>query len=102
MHNLSAITMMILIVDIEKVAVHSSLRAPNNKCALIESRDKESTYAEKILERAHMQKCNPCRTPVDTKSKLEAGGDPFTKRHVTLSRSSAEAEYRRVANVVTP
>nr|GFB51567.1 hypothetical protein [Tanacetum cinerariifolium] len=26
------------IVDIEKVAVHSSLRVPNNKCALIESR----------------------------------------------------------------
>nr|GEX68177.1 putative reverse transcriptase domain-containing protein [Tanacetum cinerariifolium] len=29
------------IVDIEKVAIHSSLRVPNNKCALIESRDKE-------------------------------------------------------------
>ncbi|GJT99892.1 hypothetical protein Tco_1110231 [Tanacetum coccineum] len=26
------------IVDIEKVAVRSSLRSPNNKCALIESR----------------------------------------------------------------
>nr|GFC42177.1 hypothetical protein [Tanacetum cinerariifolium] len=29
------------IVDIEKVAVHSSHRVPNNKCALIESRDNE-------------------------------------------------------------
>ncbi|GKE11836.1 ribonuclease H-like domain-containing protein, partial [Tanacetum coccineum] len=24
-----------------------------------------STYAEEILEHAHMQKCYPCRTPVD-------------------------------------
>ncbi|GJZ65251.1 ribonuclease H-like domain-containing protein [Tanacetum coccineum] len=134
----------------------------------------QSTYAEEILERAHMQKCNPCRTLVDTESKLGADGDSgsgptlyrslavalqcltFTcpdissslqqvflymhdprelhlavlkrilhylrvtrgstsgyyvflgdnllswsaKRQVTLSRSSAEAEYRGVANVV--
>ncbi|GJZ24641.1 ribonuclease H-like domain-containing protein [Tanacetum coccineum] len=135
-------------------------------------------FAEEILERAHMQHCNPCRTLVDTKSKLGSDGDPvsdptlyrsmagalqyltftrpnisyavqqyvFTcmillhasyaqlntytnadwvgcpitrrstsgycvflgdnllswsaKRHVTLSRSSAEAEYRGVANVI--
>nr|GEV18316.1 ribonuclease H-like domain-containing protein [Tanacetum cinerariifolium] len=116
--------------------------------------------AEEILERAHMQNCNPCRTPVDTESKLGSDGDPvsnptlyrsfagalqyltfmrpdlsyvfqhvclymhdpcdphfttlkrilryvcgtllswFAKRQVTLSRSSAEAKYRRVANVV--
>ncbi|GKB35601.1 ribonuclease H-like domain-containing protein [Tanacetum coccineum] len=35
----------------------------------------QSTYAQEILERAHMQKCNPCRTPVDTESKLGADGD---------------------------
>ncbi|GJU40638.1 ribonuclease H-like domain-containing protein [Tanacetum coccineum] len=102
----------------------------------------QSTYAQEILERAHMQKCNPCRTPVDTESKLGADGDllhvsstsqltaytdadwagcPVTRRstsgycvflgdnllswsaklQVTLSCSSAEAEYRGVANVVT-
>ncbi|GKA63856.1 ribonuclease H-like domain-containing protein [Tanacetum coccineum] len=33
------------------------------------------TYAKEILERAHMQKCNPCRTLVDTEPKLEADGD---------------------------
>ncbi|GJR40319.1 ribonuclease H-like domain-containing protein [Tanacetum coccineum] len=101
----------------------------------------QSKFTEKILERAHMQNCNPCRTPVDTESKLVLDGDPvclymhdprdpyFTalKRilryvhgtldyglqlyvssitqltaytDVTLSRSSAEAEYRGVANVV--
>ncbi|GKC57155.1 ribonuclease H-like domain-containing protein [Tanacetum coccineum] len=94
----------------------------------------QSKFAEEILERAHMQKCNPCKTLVDTESKLGPDGDPisdptlyrnlagalqyltFTRpdlsvlfnrlgrlpstRHVTLSRSSAEAEYRGVANVV--
>ncbi|GKA56145.1 ribonuclease H-like domain-containing protein [Tanacetum coccineum] len=80
---------------------------------------------KEILERAHMQYCNPSRTPVDTASKLGSDGDPvsdptlyrrlacalqyltFTRpyisyavQHVTLSRSSAEAEYRGVENVV--
>ncbi|GJU61042.1 ribonuclease H-like domain-containing protein [Tanacetum coccineum] len=134
----------------------------------------QSKFVEEILER-HMQHCNPCKTPVDTESKLGSDGDPvsdptlyrslagalqyltftrpdisydvqqiclymhdprdphFTalkhadwagcpvtrrstsgycvflgdnllswsaKRQVTLSRSSAEAEYRGVANVV--
>ncbi|GJU00292.1 ribonuclease H-like domain-containing protein [Tanacetum coccineum] len=103
----------------------------------------QSKFTEKILKRAHMQNCNPCRTPVDTESKLVSDGDPvclymhdprdsyFTAlkrilRYVhgtldyglqlyvssitqltalrnsgfTLSRSSAEAEYRGVVNVV--
>ncbi|GJX16315.1 ribonuclease H-like domain-containing protein [Tanacetum coccineum] len=131
----------------------------------------QSKFAEEILERAHMQNCNPCRTPVGTESKLGSDGDPvsdptlyrslagalqyitlrpqisyccptslsviiyysvtaytdadwarcpvtrrstsgycvflgdnllswFAKCQVTLSRSSAEAEYRGVANVV--
>ncbi|GKA33081.1 ribonuclease H-like domain-containing protein [Tanacetum coccineum] len=135
----------------------------------------QSKFVEEILERAHMQHCNLCKTPVDTESKLGSDGDPvsdptlyrslagalqyltftrpdisydvqqiclymhdprdphFTalkhadwagcpvtrrstsgycvflgdnllswsaKRQVTLSRSSAEAEYRGVANVV--
>nr|GEW86692.1 retrotransposon protein, putative, Ty1-copia subclass [Tanacetum cinerariifolium] len=85
----------------------------------------QSKFAEEILERAHMQNCNPCRTLVDTKSKLGSDGDPISDRtlyrslvgalqyltftrsdlsyavqQVTLSRSSAEAEYRGVANVV--
>ncbi|GKC94081.1 ribonuclease H-like domain-containing protein [Tanacetum coccineum] len=99
-----------------------------------------------------MQHCNPCKTPIDTESKLGPDGDPVSdstlyrsladprephlaplkrilrhvrgcpvtrrstsgyyvflkdnllswsaKRQVTLSRSSAEAEYRGVANVV--
>nr|GEU59826.1 ribonuclease H-like domain-containing protein [Tanacetum cinerariifolium] len=51
-----------------------------------------SKFAEEFLLRACMHNCNPCRSSVDSKSKL--GHD------VTLSRSSAESEYRSVANVV--
>ncbi|GJY97400.1 ribonuclease H-like domain-containing protein [Tanacetum coccineum] len=112
-------------------------------------------YAIEILERASMVSCNPCRTPVDTESKLGDDGDldptfyrsladyglqlfsssttdlvaysdadwagcPTTrrstsgycvflgnnllswsfKRQPSLSRSSVEAEYRSIANVV--
>ncbi|GKA01496.1 ribonuclease H-like domain-containing protein [Tanacetum coccineum] len=104
----------------------------------------QSKFAAEILEWAHMQHCNPCKTPVDIKSKLGSDGDPiYLYMHdprdphfhalkrilryvcgiidhglqlhvsstsqlsaftdvdwVTLSRSSAEAEYRGVANVV--
>ncbi|GJR05788.1 ribonuclease H-like domain-containing protein [Tanacetum coccineum] len=117
----------------------------------------QKKYTMKLLDRAHMASCNPTRTPVDTKSKLGADGDPISdptlyrsladfglqlyasstsslvayfdadwagclttrrftsgycvffednllswscKRQHTLSRSSAEAEYRGVANVV--
>ncbi|GJZ42117.1 ribonuclease H-like domain-containing protein [Tanacetum coccineum] len=49
----------------------------------------QSKFAEKILERAHMQNCNPCRTPVDTKSKLGSDGDPVSD--ATLYRSLAGA-----------
>ncbi|GKC26384.1 ribonuclease H-like domain-containing protein, partial [Tanacetum coccineum] len=44
-------------------------------------------FAEEILERAHMQNCNPCRTPVDTESKLSLDGDPVSDP--TLYRSHA-------------
>ncbi|GJV08470.1 ribonuclease H-like domain-containing protein [Tanacetum coccineum] len=119
-----------------------------------------NSVLEEILERAHMQNCNPYQTPVDIESNLGSNGDPvsdptlyrslagtlqyltFTrpdlsyvvyaytdanwagclvtcrstsgycvflgdnilswsvKHQVTLSRSSAEAEHRGVANVV--
>ncbi|GJT20843.1 hypothetical protein Tco_0890780 [Tanacetum coccineum] len=38
-----------------------------------------------ILERAHMQNCNPCKKPVDTKSKLGPDGDLVS--YPTLYRS---------------
>ncbi|GJR64414.1 ribonuclease H-like domain-containing protein [Tanacetum coccineum] len=52
-------------------------------------------YALSYFERAGDAHCNPCRTSVDTDSKLLLMS---SKRQVTLSRSSAEAEYRGVAN----
>ncbi|GKD53400.1 ribonuclease H-like domain-containing protein [Tanacetum coccineum] len=92
----------------------------------------QAKFAEEILERAHMQNCNPCKTPVDTESKLGSDGDPRILRYVrgtldyglqlyvssttqltaytdadwagcpvtSVIRSSAEAEYRGVVNVV--
>nr|GFA21490.1 ribonuclease H-like domain-containing protein [Tanacetum cinerariifolium] len=44
---------------------------------------------KEILERAHMQNCNPCRTPVDTESKLGSDGDSVSDP--TLYRSLAGA-----------
>ncbi|GJX77095.1 ribonuclease H-like domain-containing protein [Tanacetum coccineum] len=49
----------------------------------------QSKFAEKILERAHMQHCNLCKTLVDTKSKLGSDGDSISDP--TLYRSLASA-----------
>nr|GEX92352.1 hypothetical protein [Tanacetum cinerariifolium] len=46
-------------------------------------------YATKVLKRAGMLTCNPCRTPIDTDSKLSADGDPLSDP--TLYRSLAGA-----------
>ncbi|GJZ53057.1 ribonuclease H-like domain-containing protein [Tanacetum coccineum] len=46
-----------------------------------------SDYARQLLERAHMVKCNPSRTPIDTDSKLGPGGVPVQDH--TLYRSLA-------------
>nr|GEW74175.1 ribonuclease H-like domain-containing protein [Tanacetum cinerariifolium] len=37
----------------------------------------QSKFAKEILEWAHMQHCNPCKTPVDTESKLGSDGVPI-------------------------
>ncbi|GJU23000.1 ribonuclease H-like domain-containing protein [Tanacetum coccineum] len=52
-----------------------------------------------------MQKCNPCRTNVDTESKLGADSDPISDPTLYRSLTGAlhylvEAEYRSVADVV--
>ncbi|GJU98562.1 ribonuclease H-like domain-containing protein [Tanacetum coccineum] len=36
----------------------------------------QSNYSEEILEKAHMQQCNPCRTRMDTESKIRPDGAP--------------------------
>ncbi|GJX55341.1 ribonuclease H-like domain-containing protein [Tanacetum coccineum] len=152
--------------DLGSLSYFLGVSAQRSKSGLFLS---QSKFAEEILEHAHMQHCNPCKTPVDTKSKLGSDGDPVsdaqnpdplyirslgsrsslhmhdprdphftalkrilryvrgtidhdfsfmstsgycvflgdkllswsaTRRQVTLSRSSDEAEYRGVANVV--
>ncbi|GJZ47050.1 ribonuclease H-like domain-containing protein [Tanacetum coccineum] len=47
----------------------------------------QKKYAIEILDRAHMDNCNPCRTPTDTESKLGSDGDPVSDP--TLYRSLA-------------
>nr|GEZ45617.1 ribonuclease H-like domain-containing protein [Tanacetum cinerariifolium] len=109
----------------------------------------QKKYVIELLDMAHMDNCNPSRTPTHTESTLGSNGDPvfdltlyrslagslqyltftrlvdwarcpttrrFTsgycvflgnnllswssKRQPTLSRSSADAEYRGVANII--
>ncbi|GKG34463.1 ribonuclease H-like domain-containing protein, partial [Tanacetum coccineum] len=45
----------------------------------------QSKFDVEILERANMQKCNLCKTPVDTESKLGPDGEPVSDP--TLYRS---------------
>ncbi|GKB81534.1 ribonuclease H-like domain-containing protein [Tanacetum coccineum] len=47
----------------------------------------QKKYAIEILDRAHMDNCNPSQTPIDTESKLGSDGDPVYD--VTLYRSLA-------------
>ncbi|GJV48893.1 ribonuclease H-like domain-containing protein [Tanacetum coccineum] len=49
----------------------------------------QSKFVKEILEWAYIQHCNPCRTPVDTESKLGSEGDPVSDP--TLYRSLAGA-----------
>ncbi|GJU56584.1 ribonuclease H-like domain-containing protein [Tanacetum coccineum] len=49
----------------------------------------QSKFVVEILERANMQKCNPCKTPVDTESKLGPDGEPVSDP--SLYRSLAGA-----------
>ncbi|XP_071729062.1 uncharacterized protein [Rutidosis leptorrhynchoides] len=49
----------------------------------------QKQYAHKIIERARMPTCHPCRTPVEPGAKLTSHGPPF--RDPTLYRSLAGA-----------
>ncbi|GKC43841.1 ribonuclease H-like domain-containing protein [Tanacetum coccineum] len=88
----------------------------------------QQKYATEVLDRAGMLNCKPCRTPVDTDSKLSADGAPISDstlyrslagalQYLTFTRPfmhdprelhlsalkrilRAEAEYRGVANAV--
>ncbi|GKB05718.1 ribonuclease H-like domain-containing protein, partial [Tanacetum coccineum] len=49
----------------------------------------QSKFAVETLDRANMHKCNPCKTPVNTESKLGPDGEPVSDP--TLYRSLADA-----------
>nr|GEV45455.1 putative reverse transcriptase domain-containing protein [Tanacetum cinerariifolium] len=48
----------------------------------------QSKYVEEILERANMNKCTPCRTLVNTQSKLGVDGDPQACLYMHDSRET--------------
>ncbi|GJY93473.1 ribonuclease H-like domain-containing protein [Tanacetum coccineum] len=58
--------------DLDSLNYFLGISAQRSKSGLFLS---QSKFAEEILERAHMQHCNPCKTPVDTESKLGSDGD---------------------------
>ncbi|GJX55226.1 ribonuclease H-like domain-containing protein [Tanacetum coccineum] len=72
--------------DLGSLNYFLSISAQRSASGLILS---QSKFAEEILEQAHMQNCNPCRTPIDTESKLGSDGDPVSDP--TLYRSLAGA-----------
>ncbi|GJT48790.1 putative reverse transcriptase domain-containing protein [Tanacetum coccineum] len=59
-------------IDLGSLNYFLSISTQRTKTGLFLS---QSKFAKEILERAHMQHCNPCKTPVDTESKLGSDGD---------------------------
>ncbi|GKB34180.1 ribonuclease H-like domain-containing protein [Tanacetum coccineum] len=59
--------------DLESLNYFLGISVTRSSACLFLSR---ATYAEEILERAHMLNSNPCRTPVDNESILGRDGDP--------------------------
>ena len=49
----------------------------------------QSKYVEEILERAHVQPCNPCRSPVYTESNLGLDDDPVSDSTLYYSLAGA-------------
>ncbi|GJR48966.1 pentatricopeptide repeat-containing protein [Tanacetum coccineum] len=65
--------LLLYVDDIVLTASSESISVTRDSSGLFLSHKK---YAVEILERAHMVNSNPCRTPVDTESKLGVDGDP--------------------------
>ncbi|GJW06427.1 ribonuclease H-like domain-containing protein [Tanacetum coccineum] len=58
----------------------------------------QKKYAIKLFDRAHMDNCNPSRTPIDTESKLGSDGDPIFDP--TLYRSLAEPHFSALKRIL--
>ncbi|GJY60690.1 ribonuclease H-like domain-containing protein [Tanacetum coccineum] len=65
----------ICMTDLGSLSYFLGVSAQRSKSGLFLS---QSKFVEEILKRAHMQHCNPCKTPVDTESKLGSDGDPVS------------------------
>ncbi|GJU72438.1 heat shock cognate 70 kDa protein 2 [Tanacetum coccineum] len=57
----------------------------------------QSKFAEEILERAHMQHCNPCRTPLTLSPKLGSNGDPVSDpTYIAVLPCSSVPDFTRL------
>ncbi|GKE67598.1 ribonuclease H-like domain-containing protein, partial [Tanacetum coccineum] len=72
--------------DLGRLSYFLGISVTRNTSGMFLSKRK---YASELLERVVMLTCNPCRTLVDTDSKLSADGDPVSDP--TLYRSLAGA-----------
>nr|GEW91157.1 hypothetical protein [Tanacetum cinerariifolium] len=80
LHNEFAMT------DLDSLNYFLRISAQRMKSGLFLS---QSKFAEEILERAHMQHCNPNKTIVDTESKLGSVGNPVSDPTLYLSLACA-------------
>ncbi|GJY98501.1 ribonuclease H-like domain-containing protein [Tanacetum coccineum] len=60
----------------------------------------QSKFAMEILERENMQKCNPCKTPVDTESKLGPDGEPVSDQNFISSSDPHFTALKRILRYV--
>ncbi|GKC22515.1 ribonuclease H-like domain-containing protein, partial [Tanacetum coccineum] len=79
-------------LDVMNAFLHGQLSETVQQCInhhgfVISAHLPEYLNLQRKFERAHMQHCNPCKTPVDTESKLGSDGDPVSDP--TLYRSLA-------------
>ncbi|GJY37028.1 ribonuclease H-like domain-containing protein [Tanacetum coccineum] len=94
-----------LLLYVDDIAITASSEITRDSSWLFLSQKK---YGLEILDRAHMDNCNPSRTPIDTErllfysstTNLVAYSDADWAGCPTTRRSTSEDEYRGVANVV--
>nr|GEU64294.1 ribonuclease H-like domain-containing protein [Tanacetum cinerariifolium] len=87
-HIITLLNSEFAMTDLGSLNYFLGISAQRSKSGLFWS---QSKFTEEILEHAHMQHCNPCKTPMDIESMLGSDGDPVSDP--TLYRSLADADW---------
>ncbi|GJV31127.1 ribonuclease H-like domain-containing protein [Tanacetum coccineum] len=85
------------ITDLGSLNYFLGVSAQRSKSGLFLS---SSKFAEEILKRAHMLHCNPCKTLVDTESKLGSDGDPQICLYMHDPRDLYFTAWKRILRYV--